>query len=101
MKLLKLTNTDNTPLVIDVEKLMGIQCNTTEAGEGWFVFTSSKPVADYTGSITGCAAFVIDSSDSASGPIFANEINEALTASPGGSIITCRTTSKLTSFTYL
>ena len=99
MKLLKLTNTDNTPLVIDVEKLMGIQCNTTEAGEGWFVFTSSKPDANL-GSTTGCAAFVIDSSDSASGPIFANEINEALTASPGGSIITCRTTSKLTSFTY-
>jgi len=99
MKLLKLTNTDNTPLVIDVEKLMGIQCNTTEAGEGWFVFTSSKPDSNL-GSAAGCAAFLIDSSDSASGPIFANEINEALTASPGGSIITCRTTSKLTSFTY-
>jgi len=99
MALLKLTNTDNTPLVINAEELMGIQCNTTEAGEGWFVFTSSKPDSNL-GATSGCAAFVIDSSDSASGPIFANEINEALTASPNGPIVTCRTTSKLTSFTY-
>ena len=99
MKLLKLTNTDNTPLVIDVEKLMGIQCNQTEAGEGFFVFTSSKPDPNL-GTVAGCAYYVADVSSFADGLIFANEINEALTANPGGSIITCRTTSKLTSFTY-
>jgi hypothetical protein len=99
MALLKLTNTDNTPLVIDVEKLMGIQCNETEAEQGWFVFTSSKPDANL-GSTSGCATFIIDTSNSGSAPVFANEINEALTASPNGPIVTCRTTSKLTSFTY-
>ena len=97
-KLLKLTNTDATfggnPIVLNLDSIITVFPDATESS-CFVIFTSSKGNGG-SGSTKGVGTFIV-SGDTYNN--FAKEINSAITAAPGGSVIKLHTKAQVDTFT--
>ncbi len=97
-KLLKLTNTDATfggnPIVLNLDNIITIKPSSTN--DNCFVVRANSKGNNGTGSITGVGLLTITGDTYYN---FAKEINSAITAAPGGSVIKLRTKAKIDNYT--
>jgi hypothetical protein len=97
-KLLKLTNTDATfggnPIVLNLDNIITIKPSATN--DNCFVIRTNSKGNGGTGSTTGIGLFTITGDTYYN---FAKEINSAITAAPGSSVIKLHTKAKIDNYT--